>query len=102
MYLRSKAGAETEYAKYSPSSDFRLDNAYGIPLLIGEIVSDPSEEDRERTLLQAIGLVRIARCFCKNPVIMAVYVDNEYLATRYIVYIDKMDEKKVSNDPLSI
>lgn len=102
MFLRSKGREGTEYAKYSPSSDLHLDNSYGIPLLIGEIVSEPSEEDRERMLLQAVGLVRVARCFCKNPAIMAVYFDNEYLAARYIAYTDKMDEKKVLNALVSM
>ena len=86
------ADPEAEYAKYSPKSDFRLDNEHRVPVLLGEIISDLAEEDKWRMLLQAIGIVRLMSIYCDNPVIMAIYVNNEYLATRYIIY---MVNKKV-------
>lgn len=98
MYLRYKPESRADkYAKYSPKSDFRLDNEYGIPIFLGEIVSDPKNEgDRYRLLLQAIAIIRLAAQFSDiNPALMAIYVDTNYRATRYIVYIDREDEKRV-------
>ena len=103
MYLRckSKSGAD-EYAKYSPKSDFRVDNEHSLPLLLGEIVSDPkNEEDQYRLLLQVTAIIRLVAQFCENPVLMAVYVDAQYIASRYIVYMGKKDNKKVSNSLIS-
>ena len=75
LYLRFKpdgfADTGAVYAKYSPKSDFRVDNEHSIPLVLGEIVSDPAEEDRWDMLLQAIGTVRLASLYCENPAIMA-------------------------------
>ena len=98
LYLRYKpASGADQYAKYSPKSDFRLDNEHDIPLLLGEIVSDPkNEEDRYRLLLQATAITRLMAQFGDNPMLMAIYVDARYRATRYIVYVDKKDDKKVS------
>lgn len=83
--------------KYTPKSDFRVDGLHGFPQLIGEVVSDPKYSDKWRMLLQSIAIVRAAARsdFSGNFFVMALYVDDEYVAWRYLVYTAREESKKV-------
>ena len=66
-------------------------------MLLGEVVSDPGpEQDRYRMLLQAISLVRMASHIRKDTVVMAIYVNDKNVATRYVVHLDEQKKVRVS------
>lgn len=84
--------------KYNPKSDFRVDGLHGFPQLIGEVISDPGYSDKWRMLLQSISIVRaVAESNLPGDfVVMALYIDDKYVAWRYLVSLAR-EEGKVSN-----
>lgn len=98
-YLEVQDGGKRkpDVKKYNPKSDFRVDGLHGFPQLIGEVVSDPKYSDKWRMLLQSIAIVRAASLsnLSGNFFVMALYVDDEYVAWRYLVYMAKEGSTKV-------
>ena len=76
--------------KYNPRSDFEFRASNSFPYIIGEVVSKKSETDRARMLLQAAAAARVGRFLQVNGqkpfVLLAVYVTNELIAERYLVW----------------
>jgi hypothetical protein len=93
MFVKCDAMAELP-RKYTPKNDFCVwfekSGSFALPLIIGEVVSFPSEKDRYRMLLQAVALARLTFALRKSgstehPFIGAVYLTRLMTAERYIV-----------------
>ena len=93
--------------KYQPKSDFMfttIDGAIGMPLIVGEVISDNEQSDKWRMLCQAIAIARLLAYFktvSKTAlVVMAVYIDNNFHADRYLLYVTKAT--KSCSKPVSL
>ena len=66
----------------------------GYPLIIIEICSKDNESDRFRMLLQGSLLVRVMNSIKSTGtfVAMAIYIKNDFVAKRYLIY--QLDRKK--------
>ena len=92
---------------YHPKSDFSYitftpDNSNAVPGMIGEVISQTNESDRYRMLCQGLAAVRVADQLMKptiDPtttfVIMAVYVTNQFIAERYLLYLKQRGDRHV-------
>ena len=67
------------------------------PVILLEVISNAQEADKIRMLLQASCLVRLGNALLVKPefLIKAIYVDNDYRATVFTLFLDP-------NDPVSI
>ena len=78
-----------EKYQYSPMSDFHM-RIRGFPHLVLEVISQTAGGDRFRMLLQASCLARLGNMLRKQSskpvVIMAIYIDNYFRATEYLLY----------------
>ena len=70
--------------------------------MIGEVISETDGSDRWRMLCQGLAAVRVANQLMKptiDPettfVIMAVYVTNQFIAERYLLYLKQRGERHV-------
>lgn len=90
--------SKIETRKYTPMSDFRVDGLHGLPQLIGEVVSDPNHSDLWRMILQAIAIACAGFLLGleEDFTVLALYVDERYIAKRYLVCKDR-DTEKVGN-----
>ena len=87
--------------RYQPKSDFSYTTfAAGmlIPVVIGEVISNDQDTVRCRILVQAAALARLGAFLRKSPtsptfVVMAIYVDNDFLAYRHLLYKDQSGQK---------
>ena len=89
-----EGGQATRY-NYNPKSDFSF-SLCDIPIIILAVCSDKhadklSESDRPRLLIQAACLVRLWNHLLgeRGMVIMAVYVDKDFIASRYLLFQEK-------------
>lgn len=88
---------------YSPQSDWQL-KVHNIPCLHIEVSSDPiKQKDRGRMLIQASCLVRMINAAQgstnepnSNFVDVCIYIDNDFSASRYLVYQPNAGNRKVS------
>jgi hypothetical protein len=75
--------------KYTPDSDASL-RIKGFPHLVLEIISDTSQSDQTRMLLQAACLVRLGNALRKkleHPIIVsAIYINDQMCAEWHLMY----------------
>lgn len=86
-------GSDGSHYSYRPKNDYMfLLNGY--PLIIIEICSKDNESDRFRMLLQGSLLVRVMNSIKSTGtfVAMAIYIKNDFVAKRYLIY--QLDRKK--------
>jgi len=98
MFISARSGEYDAVNKYKPSNDFGVIHSnFGIPFVVGEIISKPKEEDRYRMLVQAIAQARTGDYLMKPGsemqfFIIAIYVTASMKVERYIVTKDNMSQ----------
>ncbi|KAI5987634.1 hypothetical protein EDD15DRAFT_1473424 [Pisolithus albus] len=89
LFVRNNAA--DSWRKYTPKSDLMVSSAgHLIPFFVSEVISKKNQEDRYRMLLQAIAVARAGKKLLKETskrpfFVVAVYLDMEMVASRYIV-----------------
>lgn len=79
------------FRKFTPRSDWMVaPRNFGIPSIISEVISQKSESDRHRMLVQAIAVARTGQYLLKSTskrkfFVVAIYVNAKMVASRYIV-----------------
>ena len=87
--------------RYQPKSDFgytTINEATPMPVMIGEVASITSGADRYRMLCQGIAETRALNCNSRQDVfvIMAVYVTDQLIAERYLLFPHRENDRRVS------
>ena len=70
-----------------------------VPFIIGEVISD-SMLDLRRMLMQGMALVRTMNFLLdgeRNFFVIAIYVTEEFIAKRYILYLKNPEGQQVSH-----
>lgn len=90
IYLKKRDGGTEDIKSYNPKSDFRLDLQSIFPVIVGEVVSDPiHNSDEYRMLVQVIAILAIGSEIIqgdKGLVLMAIYLDTDNTARRYLMH----------------
>ncbi|KIJ59603.1 hypothetical protein HYDPIDRAFT_33043 [Hydnomerulius pinastri MD-312] len=90
IFLNTPVAPDT-WRKFTPKSNFMVSSdAYCIPFVISEVISDKSQSVRYRMLVQAIATARAGRFLLKNGAqgkffVVAIYLRKHMVAERYIV-----------------
>ncbi|KAG1794435.1 uncharacterized protein HD556DRAFT_1370351 [Suillus plorans] len=85
------------WCKFSPASDCMVSStSFLCPFMICQVVSQRSESDRFRMLVQGIALARVGQCFMPSGekfFVVAIYLRENLTAERYIVTQPGADRK---------
>ena len=79
-------------------SDFAVATDW-VPIIINETISDASESDRARMLLQGAAYVRVGNHFSKKNkpfTLMALYLNKDFCAERYFLFQPDRHDSQVS------
>ena len=72
---------------------FTADGPVGMPLIVGQVSPNNEQSDKWHMLCQAIAVARLLaylRTDSKTSlVVMAVYIDSNFHADRYLLYVTK-------------
>ena len=90
--------------KYQPTSDFgytTFDEATLLPVMVGQVVHTAYQYDKIQMLCQGIAMVRVANNIAQLSeqerfVMMAVYVTDQLVAERYLLYLPRKNDRHVS------
>ena len=96
--LSDKPKNEEEPRSYRPKSDFAVATDW-VPTIINETISDASEGDRARMLLQGAAYVRVGgQCRQGDDpfILMAFYLNKDFCVERYFVFQPKRHNSRVS------
>ena len=83
---------------------FTADGPVGMPLIVGQVSPNNEQSDKWHMLCQAIAIARLLAYFKTGSktalVVMAVYVDNNFHADRYLLSVTKAT--KSCSKPVSL
>jgi len=98
LVIASEGCTPTEKWKYTRKHQVML-TVLDIPNMIMNAASHPDEDDCCRTLLEAACLVRLANALLIDEsipfIFTAIYVDNQLLASRYLVFQPDISKREV-------
>ncbi|KAH0834610.1 hypothetical protein J3R83DRAFT_10065, partial [Lanmaoa asiatica] len=96
------------FRKFVPRSDCMVISLqFLIPFVICEVISDGRQSDRSRMLVQATALVRTGQFLLRSTsrkkfFVVAIYVDANMVASRYIVMQTEGGDSESDHRPVSI